>query len=177
MSRATRRSTPPSSCLPRPAHIRATASRRRARLVMILHEARELVLVVESGVKVLPYRLRLTIAKPIVQSFVVRVVEPLLLHGPLEVPIDFRDKAEARNSLADMPDRVRPEQRRTSAPGSFKDVWQYQHCHVAPHTVTLARDLHQLGDHRVLSGWIAVVELQGVGPPREVRVAPVRQQQ
>src|SRR5688572_2496056 len=75
-------------------------SRSRPRLVMILHEARELVLVVEPGVKMLPDWPRATIAQSIVQSLVVRVIEPLLLHGPFEVPIHLRHEAEAWNAVA-----------------------------------------------------------------------------
>src|SRR5687767_12674395 len=95
-------------------------------LVMILHEARELPLIVEPGVEMFPHRPGVTVAEPIVQPLVVGVVETLLQHGPLTVPVDLRHEAEAWDLLAHASDRVRPEQWRTAAPGSFEDVWQHQ---------------------------------------------------
>ena len=83
--------------------------RRPPGLVIILHEPRELALVIEACVEMLPRRSRVTLAQPIVQSLVVGVVEPLLLHGPFEVPVDLRHEAESRNRLAYAPDRARPE--------------------------------------------------------------------
>src|SRR6188474_177204 len=88
----------------------------RPRFVMILHEARELALVVEPGVKMLPHRARVTVAQPIVQSLVVRVVESLLLHRPFEVPIHLRHEAEVWSALAHTSDRIWPEEWRSPAP-------------------------------------------------------------
>ena len=82
---------------------RAFEGRGRPRLVMVLHEARELRLVVEPGVEMLPHRPGVTVAEPIVQPLVVGVVETLLLHGPFKIPIDLRHEAEARNLLAHAP--------------------------------------------------------------------------
>src|SRR5262245_27717731 len=67
----------------------AREGRRRARLVVILHEARELALVVEPGVEMLPDGPGMAVAEPIVQPLVVGEVETLMLHGPLEIPIDL----------------------------------------------------------------------------------------
>ena len=64
-----------------------------------------------------------------------------------------------------------------AAPGPLEDVGQDEHRHVAAHAVALPGDLHQLADHRLLRGRIAVVELQRVRPAGEVRVAAVGQQQ
>ncbi len=140
-------------------------------LVMILHEVRELRLVVEPGVEMLPHRPGVTLAEPIVQSLVVGVVETLVLHGRFKVPIDLRHEAEARNALAHAPDRVRPEEWRTAAPGPFENLWQHQHGHVAAQAVTLLSDPQELSDHRRLCGRIAVVKLDGVRPAGEVRIA------
>ena len=142
-----------------------------AGLVMVLHEARELVLEVETGLKMAPHRPGVTLAEPIVEPLVVGVVEPLLQHGPFEVPIDLGHEAEARNPLAHAPGRVRPEEWRTAAPRSFKDVRQDQHRHVATHPVALTRDPEKLANHGLLRGGIAVIELHRIGPAGEVRVA------
>jgi hypothetical protein len=87
------------------------------------------------------------------------------------VPIDLRHEAEARNPLAHASGRVRPEEWRAAAPGSFEDVWQHQHGHVATHAVTLSSDSKELPDHGFLCGWIAVIKLEGVRPACEVRIA------
>jgi hypothetical protein len=55
----------------------------------------------------------------------------------------------------------------------FEHVGEHQHGHVAAHTVALTSDLHQFRDHGALGGWIAVIELQRVGPARKVRIPPV----
>ena len=62
---------------------------------------------------------------------------------------------------------------RGDAPGALEDFGQDEHRHVAAHAVALPRDALQLAEQRVLQRGIAVVELQRVGPAREVRVAPV----
>ena len=54
---------------------------------MILHEARELALVVEAGVEMLPRRSRVAVAEPVVQPLVVAVVESLLHQWPFQVPV------------------------------------------------------------------------------------------
>ena len=70
--------------------------RRGARLVVVLQETRQLVLVIQSGVEMLAHRPGVAFAQAVVQPFVVSVIESLLLHRPLEVPIHFRHEAEVR---------------------------------------------------------------------------------
>ncbi len=59
------------------------------------------------------------------------------------------------------------------APCPLEHVGQNEHRHVASHTIALTGDLHQLADHRFLRGGIRVVELQGVGPSGEIRIAAI----
>ena len=80
-------------------HVRRERGR-RARLVVVLQEARELVLVVEPGVEVLAHRPRVAFAQAVVEPLVVGVVEALLLQRPFQVPVDLGHEAEARDSLA-----------------------------------------------------------------------------
>ena len=63
-------------------------------LVVILQETGELVLIVEAGEQMLPHGSGMAFAQAIVEPLVVGVVEPLLLHSPLEIPIDFSHEAE-----------------------------------------------------------------------------------
>ena len=147
------------------------------RLVVVLQEPGELVLVVEPGVEVLAHRPRVPLAQAVVEPLVVGVVEPLLLHRPFEVPVHLGHEAEARHPLPHPPGRLRPEQRRPAAPGPLEDVRQDEHGHVAAHAVALAGDPQQLADHRLLRGRIAVVELQRVRPAGEVRVPAIGQDQ
>ena len=58
-------------------------------------------------------------------------------------------------------------------PGPLEHLWQHEHRHVAAHAVALARDALQLVEQRFLQRGIAVVELQGIGPAGEVRIASV----
>src|SRR6201999_3542179 len=57
------------------------------------------------------------------------------------------------------------------APRAAKDLWLDQHGHVAADAVAAIRHAPELGDHRLAQPGVAIVELDGVGPPREVRVA------
>ena len=115
------------------------------------------------------------VAEAVVQPLVVGVVEPLLLHRPLEVPIDFGHEAEAGHPLADALRRLGPEERGAAAPGALEHIGQDEHRHVAANAVALAGDPDELADHRLLRRRIAVVELQRVGPAGEIRVAAIGQ--
>src|SRR6516164_8954134 len=116
------------------------------------------------------------VAKAIVESFVVSVVESLSLEGPFEIPVDLSHEAEVRNVLAHLPDRFRPERLRTDSPGSFEDLRQNQHGHVASQAVASVRNLDQLADHRFLGSRVAIVELKGVWPAGKVRITSVGKQ-
>src|SRR3954470_9432592 len=93
----------------------------RPRLVVILHKARELVLIVGAGEQMLSYRPRVAVAKAIVEALVVGIVEALLVHGRFEVPVDFGHEAERRNPFADARRRRRPEKRSATTPGALED--------------------------------------------------------
>ena len=62
---------------------------------------------------------------------------------------------------------------RRDAPGSFEHLRQHQHRHVASQPVAPGRQLPEHADQRLLQGRAAVVQLEGVGPAVEVRVASV----
>ena len=144
---------------------------------MVLQEAGQLVLVVQPRAEVLAHRPGVPVAEAVVQPLVVGVIEALLLQRPFQVPVDLGHEAEVRDTLAHAPGRLRPEGLGLDAPGPLEDVGQDQHGHVAAHAVALPGDLHQLADHRLLRGRVAVVELQRVRPAGEVRIAPVGQEQ
>src|SRR5436190_1372657 len=125
----------------------------------------------------LAHRPGVTLAEAVVEPLVVRVVESLLLEGPLQIPVDLGHEAEVRNPCPHLLGRLRPERLGLDGPGSLEDLRQDQHGHVAAHAVALPGDAHELLDHRVLKRRVAVVELQGVGPTSKVRIAAVGQQQ
>ena len=85
---------------------------RGPRLVVVLEEAREVVLVVEIGPQVLAHRPRVPVAQAVVEPLVVGVVEALLLQRPLEVPVDLgheagtRVRARAARAIAGRPERL-----------------------------------------------------------------------
>ena len=66
-----------------------------SRLVMVFEEPCELGLVIEPGAEMLAHRSRLAFSQPVVEAFVVGVVEALLVHRPFEIPIDLCHEAEA----------------------------------------------------------------------------------
>ena len=151
--------------------------RRRPRLVVVLQETGELVLVIEARVEMLAHRPRMAFPEAIVEPLVVGVVEALLLQRPFQVPVDLGHEEEAGNTFPDPLGRRRPEERRSLAPGSLEDFGQDQHRHVAADAVALPGDPHQFADHRFLHGGVGVVELQRVGPAGEIRITAVGQDQ
>src|SRR5215470_19468916 len=72
----------------------------RPRLVVVLEETGQLVLVVEPGVEMLTHRPGVTLPEPVVEPLVVGVVESLLLQRPLQIPVDLGHEAEVRDLLA-----------------------------------------------------------------------------
>src|SRR6516225_9642444 len=69
-------------------------------LVVILQETGELVLIIQAGKQMLPYGSGVAFEQAVIKPFVVGVVESLLLHSPLEIPIDFSHEAEPRRLFA-----------------------------------------------------------------------------
>ena len=149
-------------------------TRRGSRLVVVLEEAREPVLVVEAREEVLPHRPCLAALEAVVEPLVVRVVEALLLEGPLEVPVDLREEEEARDSSrrtggrrlgqkgsAGMPHVLSNTSGRTSIAMSHRTP---SHC---PAIRSSSPSIASLQCR------VAVVELEGVRPAVEVRVAAV----
>src|SRR4030095_12453188 len=59
------------------------------------------------------------------------------------------------------------------APGARDDVGQHEHGHVAADAIALARDALEHREHCLAKPRVAVVDLERVGPAREIRVAPV----
>ena len=115
--------------------------RRGPRLVVVLQEAGQLVLVIQARVEMLAHRPGMAVAEAVVEPLVVGVIEALLLERPFQVPVDLGHEEEAGNALAHALGRRRPEERRTLAPGSLEHVRQDQHGHVAAHAVALTGDL------------------------------------
>ena len=74
--------------------------RRGARLVVILEEARQPILVVEPRPQMGANGAGIAMAKAIVEALVVAVVEALLLQFPFEVPIGLGQEREAAMGVA-----------------------------------------------------------------------------
>ncbi len=147
------------------------------RLVVVLQETRQLVLVIETRVEMLAHGPRMAFPEAIVESFIVSVVEALLLQRPFQVPVNLGHEEKAGSALTHALGRRRPEEGRTLTPGPFEYVRQDQHGHVAAHAVALPGDLHQFAGHRFLRGGVGVVELQRVGPAGKIRITAMGEQQ
>jgi hypothetical protein len=70
-------------------------SRRRTRLVVVLEEARQAILMVEVGLTALAHRAGIRLAQAVVQAFVVVVVETLLLQRSVQVPVGLGHEGES----------------------------------------------------------------------------------
>ena len=67
------------------------------------------VLVIPLRVEMLAHRPGVTLAEAVVQPFVVRVIESLLLQRPFQVPVGLGHEAGVGNLLPYTPGRLRPE--------------------------------------------------------------------
>ena len=76
---------------------------------MILDESRGAALVLGIGQQVTAHGRAIPGAQPIVQTLVVGVVEPLLLEGPLEIPVGLGHEDELGPPLTHARDGRRPE--------------------------------------------------------------------
>jgi hypothetical protein len=151
----------------------ARERRRGARFVVVLEEPGHAVLDVDLGPEVVTHGAGVSVPEPVVEPLVVGDVEALLLQLPLEVPVDLGHQHHRRVPVAQPGDRRRPERLGAAAPGPLEDVRQDQHGHVAADAVAPVGDREQGVGHRLLDRGSRVVELQGVGPAVEVRVAAV----
>ena len=69
---------------------------RRARLVVVLDEAQQPLLVAAVGLQVAAHGLGGLVDEPVVEALVVAEVEALLLQRPLHVPVGLGDEQEVR---------------------------------------------------------------------------------
>src|SRR5215471_5018248 len=90
--------------------------------IVVFQKAGELVLVVKPGTEMISHRSRVAIAQTVVKPLVISVIEPLLEHGPLQVPIDLGHETEVRMSLSNLLGRFRPEQTSTAAPSALEHI-------------------------------------------------------
>ena len=90
---------------------------------------------IEPGVEMLAHRPGVTLAQPIVEPFIVGVIESLLLHRPFPVPVDFGHELEVRMFASYRLGGLGPEEISVDAPRAFEHVGQDQHRHVAAHAV------------------------------------------
>src|SRR5205823_3197630 len=83
----------------------------RPRFIVVFQEAGQFVLVIEARVEMLAHRPGMMVAEAVVESFVVGVVETLLLQGPFQVPVDLGHEQKARNPFAHALGSLWPKQR------------------------------------------------------------------
>ena len=128
--------------------LRTWERRGRARLVVVLDEAEQPVLVGRVPRQVPVHRGGVLVGEPVVEALVVAVVESLLLQRPLAIPVGLRDEDEVGMDVLDDRDRRRPvlvsgPRPATCAPRALEDVVHHQHRHVAAHAVALSGDRGQ----------------------------------
>jgi len=80
--------------------------------------------------KVLAHRPGILLAKAIVESLVVRLVEVPLLQRLLPIPVDFGHEDEVGDAFTHTAGRRRPKQQSELSPGSLEDFRQYRHSHI-----------------------------------------------
>src|SRR6201987_4543121 len=79
-----------------------------ARLIVILKEAKQLLLVGKVRTEMKPNTLCVAMLQTIIESFVVAEVESLLLQHPLQVPVGLGNEEEVRMRSLDGGDHVAP---------------------------------------------------------------------
>jgi hypothetical protein len=99
--------------------------------------------------------------------------QALLQERPFEVPVDLGKEEESGRLRADDRCGLRPEGSRRDPPCPLEDFRQNQHRHIATDAIALACDPLELANQGVLQRRIPVIQLQGVGPAGEVRIAAV----
>src|SRR5271168_2283056 len=111
---------------------------RCTRLVVILNEAKQLLLVRESGTQMQPDVLCVRVLKAVVKCLVVAKIKALLLEFPLQIPIRLRNEQKTgarslhvRNDIC--PILCSGFGACTRGPGASEDRVQEQHCHVTAH--------------------------------------------
>ena len=162
------------------ARLLARERRGRARLVVVLDEADESLLVPEVGVQVPVHGVGAVVHEAVVEPLVVAVVEALLLQRPLEIPVGLGHEHEAGMGALHSGDHGRPVVGVRSGPTALtpralEGVVHHQHRHVAAHAVALRGDRAQRLDHGRTEVGRERVQLHDVGPGGEVRVAAVRE--
>ena len=126
----------------------ARERRCRARLVVVLDEADQSLLVAEVGSQVPVHGLRVVVHQAVVEPLVVAVVEALLLQRPLEIPVGLGHEHEAWMRALHSGDHGRPVVGVRSGPTALtpralEGVVHHQHRHVAAHAVALRGDRPQ----------------------------------
>src|SRR5580704_7101203 len=115
------------------------------RLIVVLEEAKQLLLVGEVSTEMKPNPLCIVMLQAIIEPLVVAEVEPLLLQLPLQVPVSLGNEAEVWMRSLDGRDHVTPvlgcrPLPCTTAPGAFEDLVQQKHGHIATDAIALSRD-------------------------------------
>ncbi len=115
--------------------------------------------------------------EPVVEALVVAQVKPLLLQGPLHVPVRLGHEQHVGKLALHAPDQRRPVilgggRAGPLAPRAGEDLVGHQHRHVAAHSVALPPDLQHGLRHRVAQDGGERVELHDIRPRREIGIAP-----
>ena len=115
---------------------------------MVLDEPDGALLKAPVRFQMIPNRTRSFPQQPVVQNFVVRIVEPELLEFPLQIPVCLRDEQEIGQRGFDRSDCFLPEffrlfrplLRRKAPPCPPEHIVQDEHRHVTSHAVAEAGD-------------------------------------
>jgi hypothetical protein len=145
------------------------------RLIVVLEEAEQPLLVGKVGTEMKSNTLCIVMFHAIIEPFVVAEVEPLLLQLPLQVPVSFRDETKMRSCSLNGRDDFTPvlgwrPLPRATALGSFENLVQDEHGHVAADAITLGRNTGDGFNRCLPQPGLKHVELQNVRPGREIRV-------
>ena len=97
-------------------------SRCGPRLIVVLEEAKQLLLVGKISTEMKPNTLCIVMLQAIIESLVVTEVEPLLLQLPLQVPVSFGNEEELRMLFPDGWDYVSPVLRCGRGPARLPQV-------------------------------------------------------
>jgi len=155
--------------------LRFPEARHRAHLIVILQEMHARAALLERERVEAPQGRQIAVHQCIQNALVVGVIEAQLDQSRLQPPIRFGNEHELGMLAAHFADCFLPEFAIRfvggDSPGRAKHVAQKQHGDVAAHAVAALGESAKRGDVRIARGTTAQIDLHGVGPALEIRIA------
>ena len=107
-------------------------------LIMIFQESNHLTLKIQVGIKVFSHRFGMPFPEPVIQTFIISIIKPLLLQCPLHFPVHFGHKLKTRIMLLYRFYCFWPKGFTSKPPCFLKNFRQHKHCHITSDSIALS---------------------------------------